>query len=61
MAKGKADHRQDKNAHRGGTDKDAVKSPAAERQQERENQAGNRGSGEGKAGFERGDGHPTGR
>ena len=34
--------------------------PAAERQQERENQTG-RGSGEGKSGLQRGDGHPTGR
>jgi hypothetical protein len=34
--------------------------PAVERQQERENQTG-RGSGEGKSGLQRGDGHPTGR
>jgi hypothetical protein len=34
--------------------------PALERQLERENQTG-RGSGEGKSGLQRGDGHPTGR
>jgi hypothetical protein len=39
---------------------DDIKSPSKERQQERENQTG-RGSGEGKSGFQRGDGHPTGR
>lgn len=43
----------DKNA------KDAT-SAAVERQQERQNQTG-RGSGEGKSGLQRGDGHPTGR
>jgi hypothetical protein len=35
-------------------------SAATQRQAERENQPG-RGSGEGKSGLQRGDGHPTGR
>jgi len=43
-----------------GQDQKGARRPADERQAEREKQSG-RGSGEGKSGFERGDGHPTGR
>jgi hypothetical protein len=39
----------------------AAKSSANERQEKRQNQSGGRGSGEGKSGLQRGDGHPTGR
>jgi hypothetical protein len=65
MAMKKDDQKLSKKAHRGTLDEGkAVKgdagSPAAERQRERQNESG-RGSGEGKSGFERGDGHPTGR
>ena len=58
MAKN-AHEQQSKKAHRDNEDKQTP-GPAAERQQERENQTG-RGSGEGKSGLQRGDGRPTGR
>jgi len=65
MAMKKDDQKLSKKAHRGTLDdgkpvKGDAGSPATERQQDRQNQSG-RGSGEGKSGFERGDGHPTGR
>jgi hypothetical protein len=41
-------------------DERAVRSAAEQRQEDRQNQIG-RGSGEGKSGLQRGDGHPTGR
>jgi len=59
----KQDQTRSKKAHKGPPDENAksvASSPAVERQRERQNQTG-RGSGEGKSGFERGDGHPTGR
>lgn len=59
MAKGKSP--QGGQVHQGERDKTLAESPAAKRQQERENQSGHRGSGEGTSGLERGDGHPTGR
>ena len=46
---------------KGKHEKTLADSPAAKRQQERENQSSRRGSGEGTSGLERGDGHPTGR
>lgn len=41
--------------------KRAARSAAEQRQESRQNQVGGRGSGEGKSGLQRGDGHPTGR
>ena len=48
-------------SHQVDRDETLAESPAAKRQEERENRPGRRGSGEGASGLERGDGHPTGR
>ena len=61
MTKGKGEDPRGGSIHRGERDKTLADSPAAKRQQERENQSSHRGSGEGTSGLERGDGHPTGR
>jgi len=61
MAKAKSGIPQGAKGHQEERDKTLAESPAAKRQQERENQSGHRGSGEGTSGLERGDGHPTGR
>ena len=61
MSKGKSGSPQGGKVPQSERDKTLADSPAAKRQQERENQSGHRGSGEGTSGLERGDGHPTGR